>query len=448
MHKVIGMLKIGEFSKLAQVSVKTLRYYHQYGLLKPAWTDRFNGYRYYRLDQLSTLNSILALKELGFSLEQIQTILQDNLTATQLRGIMSLKKAELEKQISLDQERLTQIEARLHQLEESGDIPHYEIIVKQIGSKDVAGIRKKIGRSEQIYSMYTELCRLVPTDQIQDDPTLPVAAIHYDSEFQQNKSDVEVVVPVSKGTQSDEAFSIYQLPGIEQVACLIHRGPLSSIHIAYQALVSWTQFNRYQIAGPNRDVFLDGFGKNLRTEPDTPIITEVQFPVIRRSFPITISSQKEYPLMEPKIVTKPSFTVVGTKYFGKNENGEIPAMWPMASSRFKEINHTIQPPIWDCYGVCGNLDDQGNFEYLAGIEVTKTKDLPEGMVSWEVPEQTYAVFPCTLSEIHQTYEFAHKSWMPENGYQRAEGPDFEYYDETFEPGDPKSLLYVYIPVEK
>ena len=77
MHKVIGMLKIGEFSKLAQVSVKTLRYYHQYGLLKPAWTDRFNGYRYYRLDQLSTLNSILALKELGFSLEQIQTILQD-----------------------------------------------------------------------------------------------------------------------------------------------------------------------------------------------------------------------------------------------------------------------------------------------------------------------------------------------------------------------------------
>ncbi len=61
------MFKIGDFSKLAQVSDKTLRYYAQLGLLKPVWVDRFSGYRYYTLEQLPRLNRILALKDLGFS---------------------------------------------------------------------------------------------------------------------------------------------------------------------------------------------------------------------------------------------------------------------------------------------------------------------------------------------------------------------------------------------
>jgi len=64
------MLKIGEFSKLAQVSVKTLRYYDELGLLRPDWVDRYTGYRFYALQQLPRLNRILALRELGFSLAQ------------------------------------------------------------------------------------------------------------------------------------------------------------------------------------------------------------------------------------------------------------------------------------------------------------------------------------------------------------------------------------------
>jgi len=63
------MFKIGEFSKLSQVTVKTLRYYDEIGLLKPAEVDRFTSYRYYSVDQLPRLNRILALKDLGLSLE-------------------------------------------------------------------------------------------------------------------------------------------------------------------------------------------------------------------------------------------------------------------------------------------------------------------------------------------------------------------------------------------
>jgi predicted transcriptional regulator YdeE len=149
--------------------------------------------------------------------------------------------------------------------------------------------------------------------------------------------------------------------------------------------------------------------------------------------------------MKVHVKTKPAFTVVGTEYFGKNENNEIKAMWQTTSPRLGEIQHANVPPNI-AYGVCGEMEEDGRFRYMAAVEVNKVEDLPEGMTSWKVPEQTYAVFGCTLPEIHQTYEYAHGTWIPENGYKRAPGPDFEYYDEHFDPADPASLLYIYIPI--
>jgi DNA-binding transcriptional MerR regulator len=89
------MFKIGDLSKLSRVSVKTLRYYDEIGLLKPAQVDRFTGYRYYSFDQLPRLNRILALKDLGFSLEQIAQVLNEGLPPAQLRGMLRLRQMEL-----------------------------------------------------------------------------------------------------------------------------------------------------------------------------------------------------------------------------------------------------------------------------------------------------------------------------------------------------------------
>jgi DNA-binding transcriptional MerR regulator len=71
------VLKIGEFARVNQVSIATLRYYDHCGLLKPLALDPETGYRYYSLDQLPRLNRILALKELGFPLEQIAQLLEE-----------------------------------------------------------------------------------------------------------------------------------------------------------------------------------------------------------------------------------------------------------------------------------------------------------------------------------------------------------------------------------
>ena len=102
------MFRIGDFSRISRVAAKTLRYYDDIGLLKPASVDPQNGYRYYSLDQLTRLNTILALKDLDFSLEQIARMLDDDLTVDQIRGMLKLKRAEIEGRIVTEQGRRRQ----------------------------------------------------------------------------------------------------------------------------------------------------------------------------------------------------------------------------------------------------------------------------------------------------------------------------------------------------
>ncbi|MGG4396869.1 helix-turn-helix domain-containing protein [Paenibacillus thiaminolyticus] len=85
------MFKISEFSKISQVSVKTLRYYDQLNLLKPAHIDKFTGYRYYSADQMFQLHRILAYKELGLSLDQIRQMMCEHIPLEQIRGMFRLK---------------------------------------------------------------------------------------------------------------------------------------------------------------------------------------------------------------------------------------------------------------------------------------------------------------------------------------------------------------------
>jgi AraC family transcriptional regulator len=150
-------------------------------------------------------------------------------------------------------------------------------------------------------------------------------------------------------------------------------------------------------------------------------------------------------MMEPKIVSRPAFTVVGVLYRGKNEHGEVPQMWDQKLlPRVQEIPHQVTPPL--AYGVLDHYDPQtGEFDYLAGYGVERVADLPEGMVRWDVPAQTYAVFPCTLPTVMDGFGAAY-SWLKQSGTQRADGPEFEFYDEHFH-GD-ESALYIYIPIKR
>ncbi|CAA9454595.1 MAG: Transcriptional regulator, MerR family, partial [uncultured Rubrobacteraceae bacterium] len=138
------MLKIGDFSQLGQVSVRTLHHYDERGLLKPARIDDWTGYRFYSVEQLPRLNRILALKALGFSLDQIGRLVDDDVPAEQLRGMLALKQAEIERQLTEGRTRLLRVEARLKQIEQEGEPSPYEIVLKRTAPLTVASARTTV----------------------------------------------------------------------------------------------------------------------------------------------------------------------------------------------------------------------------------------------------------------------------------------------------------------
>jgi DNA-binding transcriptional MerR regulator len=127
-----AMLKIGEFSQLSQVTVKTLHHYDEMGLLKPAHIDPFTNYRYYTVEQLPRVHRIMALKELGLSLEQIGLMLDEDMSTDQIRGMLRLKQAEAQQQMRETQRQLAMIEFRLRMIEAETNFPHLDVVVKQL----------------------------------------------------------------------------------------------------------------------------------------------------------------------------------------------------------------------------------------------------------------------------------------------------------------------------
>ena len=151
--------------------------------------------------------------------------------------------------------------------------------------------------------------------------------------------------------------------------------------------------------------------------------------------------------MDPKIVSKPGFNVVGFKYRGKNEKNEIPQLWQEFGRRFSELKHNSETHV--AYGVMDNYDnDSGHFDYLAAVAVSANEGQPAYSVFWQIPEQTYAVFTTTLPVIRQTFDDIYAKWLPEAGYQRRPGPEFELYDEQFNVEDPNSDMYIFIPIQE
>lgn len=126
------MLKIGEFSQLAQVTVKTLHHYDQLDLLKPAHIDRSSGYRYYTVAQLPRIHRIMALKELGLSLDQISVLLREDLPTEQIRGMLRLRQSEVEQQVRDATRQLAMIEFRLRMIDAEANFPDLDVVIKRL----------------------------------------------------------------------------------------------------------------------------------------------------------------------------------------------------------------------------------------------------------------------------------------------------------------------------
>jgi predicted transcriptional regulator YdeE len=355
--------------------------------------------------------------------------------------MMRLKRAELERHIRAEHARMARIETRLAQIEREGAMPAYDVVLKPVPPQRVVGIRDVVAGYDDVERLFGELYAYLRMQSVTFEPAEPGIAIYYDAEYHDHGIDTEVAVPLLRALPTSSRTIVHELPGVETMACAVSQGGSQNETLleARNALMAWIEANGYRVAGPNRDVFLQ------RREPGLVVdtVAEVQFPVRRKPIPTFMTQFKEANGMEPKIVTRPAFTVVGMKYHGKNKNNEIPQMWQAFLPRKGGIEHMVAPQI--AYGLCDAFDEEdGEFDYVAGFEVDSATGVPEGMVSWEVPESRYAVFTCTMATIREAYNYAFETWLPQSGYQRADSPDFELYDERSNANVPDSACFPHL----
>jgi DNA-binding transcriptional MerR regulator len=269
------MIKIGDFARLSQISIVTLRHYDEMGLLRPALVDRFTGYRYYAISQLPQLNRILALKDLGFSLEQIRHVLADGLTAAQLRGMLILKRAEVEQRLAAEQERLVRIEVRLRQIELEDSMPNYEVVLKTVPSMLVASRRVMIPTNDQVpmilRSAFSEVSNYVKQQGGKE--MGPCLAVWHTPADVYTDEDTEAVVPIDRLLHSTDRVQVYELPQVE-VASLVHAGNFDDFTQGHTVLLQWIDAHDYHIAGPFREIYIKHDHGDL-----TDSSTEIQFPV-------------------------------------------------------------------------------------------------------------------------------------------------------------------------
>lgn len=262
------MLKIGDFSRLCRVPVSALRYYADLGLLPPAQIDPHTGYRYYSVDQLPRLQRILALRDLGLSLEQIGAVLRERLSVEQLRGMLRLRQAELRQQIADEQARLSRIEVRLRQIEEEGVMSGYDVVLKEIPPQLVAGIRSVIPHYGAIGALFDELYGYLGQHGAGG---LAVGIDHNEGYMEQNP-DMEAVAYLEQPVPASERVKVHTLPG-GAVASTIVKGPYEQLSQAYTALMVWIEAHGYKCVGPSRELYL-----HMDATPEGHV-TEIQIPV-------------------------------------------------------------------------------------------------------------------------------------------------------------------------
>lgn len=269
------MFSIGDFARHGRVSVRMLRHYDAVGLLRPAQVDRLTGYRSYDAAQLARLNRIVALKDLGFTLAQVQVILDEKVGVAELHGMLRLRQAELQTQVASDTARLAQVRARLNLIEREGTLPMDEIVIKRVPAVRVAELSAVAASFEPdsigpvIGPLYDELCRRLDAAGI--GPVGPGIAYYQDGP--DGSVVVNAALPISPEDPAGHNFSVIDLPEIERAATIVHHGSMDAVMMTVQTLARWIDASGFRSAGYHRELYIA-----VGEDPDD-WVTELQEPL-------------------------------------------------------------------------------------------------------------------------------------------------------------------------
>lgn len=284
------MFKVGEFARLGRVSVKMLRHYDELGLLKPARVDPATDYRYYTSAQLPRLHRIVALRHLGFTLDQIRRLLTDDLPAAQIRGMLTLRRAEIEQRLHAEQGRLAGVEERLRQIERDDRLPPYDVALRSLAPQTVAAIRVSTsGGTTEVEPLFEEVESYVARHQAR--AAAPPLLLRHGSARRLGGAALEVAVPIARPVPANDRVSAYELAGAEAAACVMHTGSYADLDRAVAALDKELAALGCRPIGPLRAVYFrfgaDCVGYELPasylTREPSAFVTELQVPVARAS---------------------------------------------------------------------------------------------------------------------------------------------------------------------
>jgi DNA-binding transcriptional MerR regulator len=275
------MFKIGEFSKLVQVPVPTLRYYDQLGILKPVRVDAMTGYRYYSASQLPQLHRILALKSLGFSLEQIGDVLAQELSPDQMRGMFQLRHAQISRQLTDIQSQLLEVEMHLQQIEREEQLSSYDVILKQVDPVLVALVRAILPTHSASSALFPEVYEAIVPHVAKALGPNPgeggtTMVLWYDTEFKESEIDGAAAFMLRCRVPDKGRMKVQELPSA-LMASTIHHGSYSTIISAHEAILKWIETNHYRVVGPDREIYL--YNEWPTHQNDSSYVTELQYPV-------------------------------------------------------------------------------------------------------------------------------------------------------------------------
>lgn len=289
------MFLIGEFSRIARISKRQLRNYDEIGLFKPEHIDSDTGYRYYSASQLPQLNRILALKGLGLSLDQIQRLMSDKVSAPEIHGMLMLKKAQIEQTLQAELAQIRSIEERIWEIETEGVLSDENVVLKSIPEQKFLSIRQIMPRIHDGLALMYDIHRLLPP-RTGGNILGSFGLIFYSDGFETQNIDVEMGYLLeneflnSFRLPDGRSLTLRTVPAVETMATLVRTGIYNNSVGHYGALGSWIERHGYQLAGAGWEIFVEPFQPGKEDEA----IIEIQLPVQKVAFPLKTKEQRNH----------------------------------------------------------------------------------------------------------------------------------------------------------
>jgi len=271
---VFIIFKIGEFSKLTQVSIRMLRYYDETGLLKPSEIDKFTNYRLYSVEQIPILNKIIFLRDLGFNVSEIAVAL-DGWNDELISELLENKRIEIQNTIKSEQNKLSKIELAKRDIKQEKIEMHYNVSIKSIPSYQVFSLRRVVPSYYSEGLLWKEMSAFIEKTNI------PISnstfAIYHDTDYREKDVDIEVCAPVFKIGKDANGFTYRNTEPVPIMACTMVYGSFENIASAYLGFANWLQeHSQYRMGERSRQIVHRG---PWNEESPDKYLTEIQIPL-------------------------------------------------------------------------------------------------------------------------------------------------------------------------